>query len=106
MPSNKALKAIQLKKVEPYNLEMRDPLPLGVPADEPPKPKDGDMIATSLGAGTISNIRSNSGKDGGDLPPPSYDQAMTSDPRLAGQPGRERSDSDLARELQAQLNME
>ncbi len=86
--------------MEEYNLEMRDPLPLGVPADAP-KPKEGDAIATSLGAGTMSNIRSGSG---GDLPPPSYDAAMTSDPRLA--PGRERSDSDLARELHAKLNTE
>ncbi len=37
VPSEKALKAIQLKKAEQYILEMRDPLPLGVVVESPSK---------------------------------------------------------------------
>mmetsp|Transcript_26118 Transcript_26118/g.47392 ORF Transcript_26118/g.47392 Transcript_26118/m.47392 type:complete len:217 (+) Transcript_26118:658-1308(+) len=77
VPANKALKAIKLKKMEEYTLEMRDPLPLG--------PK---------GATAGQDGANNGG-------PPSYDDAAANDPRLAGRP---RSDSDLARELQAKLN--
>mmetsp|Transcript_2083 Transcript_2083/g.3821 ORF Transcript_2083/g.3821 Transcript_2083/m.3821 type:complete len:464 (-) Transcript_2083:176-1567(-) len=81
VPANKALKAIKLKKMEEYTLEMRDPLTLG--------PKD-----TTAGAGQGGTNTNNGG-------PPSYDDAAANDPRLAGRP---RSDSDLARELQAKLN--
>jgi len=101
VPANKALKAIHLKKMEEFSLEMRDPLPLGVPADEPKKMEDRSMVATSIGVGHITNH--SSGSDGA-TPPPSYDEAMSSDPRLA--PALERSDSDLARELHAKLNTE
>jgi len=87
--------------MEEFSLEMRDPLPLGVPADEPKKVEDGNMVATSIGVGHITNH--SSGSDGA-TPPPSYDEAMSSDPRLA--PALERSDSDLARELHAKLNTE
>ena len=37
VPSDKGIKAIHLKKAEPYNLEMRDPLPLGVIVESPSK---------------------------------------------------------------------
>ena len=79
VPANKALKAIKLKKMEEYTLEMRDPLPLGPKA-----------TTAATGQGDTNN--------GG---PPSYDDAAANDPCLAGRP---RSDSDLARELQAKLN--
>lgn len=100
MPANKALKAIQLKKVEEFNLEMRDPLPLG---SQEVEPKDGarSISATSIGSGDMGNSTGHSGD--GALPPPSYDEAVFLDPRVAG---LQRSDSDLARELSEKLNTE
>lgn len=98
VPANKALKAIKLKKVEEFTLEMRDPLPLGAPIDL--EPKDEGIRATSIGSGDIDHNTDHSG-GGNPPPPPSYDEAMVTDPRLAG---RERSDSDLARELSEKLN--
>ncbi len=83
VPSNKALKAIQMNKMEEFVLEVRDPLPLG------------DDGSSSFGS------KKNSGSNGGGPPPPSYDAIMMDD---TGMTGRERSDSDLARELDKQLN--
>jgi len=99
VPSNKALKAIQLKKVVEYNLEMRDPLPLGATVE-----RDESTVATSLGVGDFDDMTDDSTDRSGDgtPPPPNYDEAMMNDPRLVG---RERSDSELARELDAQLNV-
>lgn len=77
VPANKGLKAIQLKKVEEFLLEVRDPLPFGT-SDE------------------VNRVRRDDG-------PPSYHEAMTNDSGLAG---HQRSDSDLARELHAKLNAE
>jgi hypothetical protein len=77
VPANKALKPIQLQKVEEFKLEARDLLPFSIP---------GQKIHNSS------------------LPPPTYDQAMVNDSRLAE--SRDRSDSDLARELHEKLNSE
>lgn len=105
VPANKALKPIQLKKVEAFVLEMRDPLPLGAPIDLEP-PNDESKIAASNHSSVSNDLsaRSHSSSGDGNLPPPSYDLAMSSDSRLAGSPGLERSDSDLARELSERLN--
>jgi len=89
VPANNALKAIQLKKVAEFSLEMKDPLPFSVPG-----------IGVDDTACTLSATGGNTESDA----PPSYDQAMINDSRL--QPARERSDSDLARELHAKLNTE
>jgi len=103
VPSNKALKAIQLKKVVEYHLEIRDPLPLG----DTIMPRDESTVATSRASDNMDDIGStddnstDSSNDNLTMPPPSYDQAMMSDPRLVG---IERSDSDLARELHEKLN--
>lgn len=83
VPSNKALKAIQMNKTEDFVLEVRDPLPLG------------DDGSASFGSGK------NAGENGDGPPPPSYDAIMMDDTRMTG---RERSDSDLARELDKHLN--
>ena len=103
VPSNKALKAIHLKKLEEFSLEARDPLPLGAPVDL--EPKNEGIAEPSTGSGNMrhSSESSNQGGDG-PPPPPSYDQAMNNDPRLASPDNRERSDSDLARELDEKLN--
>lgn len=123
VPANKALKSIHLKKVEEYALEMRDPLPLGVVEPEPK-----EDVTTRSNSGAVSDDTSpappsvpaapsdptipyvpdhstHNSSGGDDLPPPSYDLAMMTDPRLEGS-GRERSDSDLARELSKRLNVE
>mmetsp|Transcript_16103 Transcript_16103/g.33481 ORF Transcript_16103/g.33481 Transcript_16103/m.33481 type:complete len:462 (-) Transcript_16103:1197-2582(-) len=83
VPSSKALKAIQMNKTEEFVLEVRDPLPLG------------DDGSASFGSGK------NAGDNGDGPPPPSYDAIMMDDTRMTG---RERSDSDLARELDKHLN--
>lgn len=103
VPSNKALKAIHLKKLEEFSLEARDPLPLGAPVDL--EPKNEGIAEPSTGSGNMrhSSESSNLGGDG-PPPPPSYDQAVNNDPRLASPDNRERSDSDLARELDEKLN--
>ncbi|KAL9180974.1 hypothetical protein ACHAXT_009779 [Thalassiosira profunda] len=102
VPSNKALKAIQLKKIEAFECEVRDPLPLGSPVDL--EPKDEGVVEPSTGSGDRrSSSERSSQSGGGPPPPPSYEQAMNNDPQLAA-PNRERSDSDLARELDAKLN--
>lgn len=95
VPSNKALKAIQLNKVEEFVLEMRDPLPLGAPVDLEEATK-----ASSPGPRVTNQ---SCGDETLTLPPPSYDEAMNTDPRLSA---LQRSDSDLARELSARLNAE
>merc|ERR1712127_310689 len=92
VPANKALKAIHLKKVEEYVLEVRDPLPLG--------PKVA-TAAKSIGSGSTDNLSNSSSSHGGAGGPPSYDQAILQDPRLFD---LKRSDSDLARELDEKLN--
>ena len=113
VPANKALQAINLNKVEEFVLEMRDPLPLGAPIDlEPPLRKEESNVSTSSTShhSSISGngyISSSEGPplSGDDLPPPSYDLAMTTDSRLSeGAGGLQRSDSDLARELSERLN--
>ena len=90
VPANKGLKAIRLKKADEFFLEMRDPLPLGSLSEE---------LSMSPGrkvADDMNRIRRDDG-------PPSYNEAMSSDSRFSG---HQRSDSDLARELQAKLNAE
>lgn len=72
VPSNKALKPIQLQKIEEFKLEARDPLPFSIP---------GTKTSAALSP-----------------PPPSYEDMIKSENR------RDRSDSDLARELQEKLN--
>lgn len=73
VPSNKALKPIQLQKIDEFKLEAREPLPFSIP-------------------GTKTDALS--------PPPPSYDDAMNNGNQ------RDRSDSDLARELHEKLNSE
>ena len=104
VPANKALKAINLKKVEAFVLETRDPLPFGAPIDLEPT-KDESNIASSNHSSVSNDISASNHSSSGDgnLPPPSYDLAMSNDSRLEG-PGIERSDSDLARELSERLN--
>ena len=104
VPANKALKAINLKKVEAFVLEMRDPLPFGAPIDLEP-PTDESNIAASNHSSVSNDVSASNQSGNGDenLPPPSYDLAMSHDSRLAG-PALERSDSDLARELSERLN--
>ena len=92
VPANKALKAIQLKKLEVYELENRDPLPLGTPVEPEKK--------TSIGSGSMDRSSSN-GEGGGPPPPPSYDQACDNDIHL----GMAR-DEQLALELNEKLNTE
>lgn len=70
VPSDKALKPIQLQKIEEFKLEARDPLPLSVPGAK------------------------------SDTAPPSYEDALKNENQ------RDRSDSDLARELHERLNSE
>lgn len=72
VPSNKALKPIQLQKIEEFKLEVRDPLPFSIP-------------------GTKTNAALSP-------PPPSYEDMIKNENQ------RDRSDSDLARELQEKLN--
>ena len=95
---------------------MRDPLPLGVVEPEPK-----EDVTTRSNSGAVSDDNTPTPSDptipyvpdhsthnssgGDDLPPPSYDLAMMTDPRLEGS-GRERSDSDLAKELSERLNVE
>lgn len=102
VPANKALKAINLKKVEAFVLEIRDPLPFGAPIDLE-LPKDESNIAASNHSSVSNDVSASNHSSSGDLPPPSYDLAMSNDSRLDG-PGLERSDSDLARELSERLN--
>ena len=107
VPSNKALKAIDLKKAEEFVLEQKDPLPLGVPADLEPLPSErSSVLSTSGGDDDVAASNHSTAASGGDgdLPPPSYDLAMSNDSRLATGESRERSDSDLARELSERLN--
>eukprot|EP00804_Cyclotella_cryptica_P030820 CCRYP_015072-RA/>CCRYP_015072-RA protein AED:0.27 eAED:0.27 QI:0/0.83/0.85/1/0.66/0.71/7/1178/423 len=79
VPSDKALKPIQLNKIDEFHLEERDHLPFSIP-------------------GAKSNVASAS-------PPPSYNQAIMNDSQIAAN-NRNRSDSDLARELHEKLNSE
>jgi len=104
VPSNKALKAIDLKKAEEFVLEMKDPLPLGVPADLEPPPSERSSVTSGGDDVAASNHSTTASGGDGDLPPPSYDLAMSNDERLQTGEGRERSDSDLARELSERLN--
>ena len=106
VPSNKALKAIDLKKAEEFVLEQKDPLPLGVPVDLEPPPSERSSVSTSGGDDDVAASNHSTAARGGDgdLPPPSYDLAMAHDSRLETGEGRERSDSDLARELSERLN--
>ncbi len=105
MPSNKALKAIHLKKVEEYTLEARDPLPLGAQVEVSSHSSSGLERSDSELARELSDKLNHSDAEvEGTPPPPSYDEAMTNDPRLSS--GIERSDSDLARELSKHLNGE
>jgi hypothetical protein len=90
VPANKGLKAIQLKKSDQYILEIRDIVPLGTLPEETSSlmnnsPPGGKMIAADA---------SHFCRDDG---PPSYDAAMS---------GLQRSDSELARELQEKWNTE
>lgn len=98
VPANKALKAIQLKKVVEFTLEMRDPLPLG----DIHGPRDDNTAANSNSTVTSSIDGLKAASVGNDAPP-SYGEAMANPSFLEG---RERSDSDYARELQEKLNMQ
>lgn len=89
VPANKALKGIQLKKLEAFKLEAGDPLPLG------------DDGSSGFGSGGNGGKGDSGSSDGGGPPPPSYDAVMMSD---TANLGRERSDSDLAKELYEKLN--
>ena len=86
VPANKGLKAIQLKKSDQYILEIRDIVPLGTLPDEETSSMNSSMIAPS--------DASHFCRDDG---PPSYDAAIS---------GLQRSDSELARELQEKWNTE
>ena len=86
VPANKGLKAIQLKKSDQYILEIRDIVPLGTLPDEETSSMNSSMIAAS--------DASHFCRDDG---PPSYDAAIS---------GLQRSDSELARELQEKWNTE
>lgn len=70
VPSDKALKPIQLQKIEEFKIEAKDRLPLSVPGAK------------------------------NDAAPPSYEDAIKNENQ------RDRSDSDLARELHERLNSE
>ena len=92
VPANKALKAIQLKKVVEFTLEMRDPLPLG---DIHGAENSNSTVTSSIEGLTAASV--------GNDAPPSYGEAMANPSFVEGQ---ERSDSDYARELQEKLNMQ
>lgn len=78
VPTNKALKAIQLKKCEKFTLEARDPLPLGAQIDVV------EVTAESNNSNPL---------------PPSYDEALINDPNL-----QEKVDEEMAKELHEKLN--
>lgn len=72
MPANKALKAIQLKKMVEFVLEVRAPLPLG---DMPEQRDDSAAANNSLGADNIDDITDDmTAGSGGDDTRPSYRQ--------------------------------
>jgi hypothetical protein len=77
--ADKALKPIQLNKIDDFHLEDRDPLPFSLPGAK------SDAACAP--------------------PPPSYNEAIKNDCQLAAE-SRDRSDSDLARELHEKLNSE
>jgi len=98
VPANKALKAIQLKKVVEFTLEMRDPLPLGDihgPWDDNTAANSNSTVTSSIEGLTAASV--------GNDAPPSYGEAMANPSFVEG---RERSDSEYARELQEKLNMQ
>jgi len=108
VPANKALKAIQLKKVVEFTLKMREPLPLGDihgPRDDNTAANSNSTVtSSSLGTYNVDGmVDGSTAASVGDDAPPSYGEAMANSRFVEG---RERSDSDYARELHAKLNMQ
>lgn len=88
VPANKGLKAIHLKKSDQYILENRDIVPLGTLPDEI------SLMNNNPVSKMIAADASHFCRDDG---PPSYDAVIS---------GLQRSDSELARELQEKWNTE
>ncbi len=100
VPADKAVKAIRMKKVEEYCLDVKDPLPFSLPGAG-----DGQVSSSTTVESKKNKSNANSSK-GAD--PPSYDDAMNNvsfQAQVNGALARE-LDSVLARELQDKLNSE